>query len=75
MTLKKLIRSTSAVLALGLVQATVGNVVEPRLMGKSLNLSPFVVIVALTFWTTIWGIAGAFLSAPIKFMHFEADSW
>lgn len=52
-------------LLLGLVQTAVGNVVEPRLMGKSLNLSPFVVIVALTFWTTIWGIAGAFLSVPI----------
>ncbi len=52
-------------LLLGLVQLSVGNVVEPRLMGKSLNLSPFVVIVALTFWTTIWGIAGAFLSVPI----------
>ncbi|MGI9399688.1 MAG: AI-2E family transporter [Rhizobiaceae bacterium] len=50
---------------LGVVQAVVGNVIEPRLMGKSLNLSPFVVIVALTFWTTIWGIPGAFLSVPI----------
>jgi predicted PurR-regulated permease PerM len=48
-----------------IVQATVGNVIEPKLMGRGLNLSPVVVIVALTFWTTIWGIAGAFLSIPI----------
>ena len=47
------------------VQAVVGNIIEPKLMGRSLNLSSFVVIVALTFWTTIWGIAGAFLSIPI----------
>ncbi|MGI9364016.1 MAG: AI-2E family transporter [Rhizobiaceae bacterium] len=48
-----------------LIQAVVGNVIEPKLMGRNLNLSPFIVIVALTFWSTIWGIAGAFLSVPI----------
>ncbi|MDH3581722.1 MAG: AI-2E family transporter [Hyphomicrobiales bacterium] len=46
------------------VQFVIGNIVEPRYMGKTLNLSPFVVIVALTFWGTIWGIEGMFLSVP-----------
>ena len=50
---------------MGAVQFLIGNVVSPRYMGKTLNLSPFVVIVALTFWGTIWGIEGAFLSIPI----------
>ena len=50
---------------LAAVQAGVGNVIEPRMMGRTLNLSPFVVMVSLTFWTMIWGIAGAFLSVPI----------
>ena len=50
---------------MGFVQFLIGNVVSPRYMGKTLNLSPFVVIVALTFWGTIWGIEGAFLSVPI----------
>ena len=50
---------------LGLIQFMVGNVIEPRFMGHTLNLSPFVVIVSLTFWGTVWGIEGAFLSVPI----------
>jgi len=47
------------------VQFIIGNVVEPRFMGKTLNLSPFVVIVSLTFWGTIWGLEGMFLSVPM----------
>ncbi len=50
---------------LAVVQFSIGNIAEPMLMGRSLNLSPFVIIVALTFWSTIWGIAGAFLAVPI----------
>ena len=46
-------------------QLLIGNVLEPLFMGRSLNLSPFVVIVALIFWSIIWGIPGAFLSVPI----------
>ena len=46
------------------IQFTIGNIVEPKYMGETLNMSPFVVIVALTFWGTIWGIQGMFLSVP-----------
>ena len=35
---------------LGTVQFIVGNVVEPAFMGKSLNLSSFMIILSLTFW-------------------------
>lgn len=49
----------------GAIQFVVGNILEPSLAGKSLNLSPLMVILALTFWTAIWGIAGAWLSVPI----------
>lgn len=52
-------------LGCGVVQFGIGNVVEPAITGRSLNLSPLMVILALTFWTAIWGIAGAFLSVPI----------
>ena len=34
-------------------------------MGRSLNLSPFVVIASLAFWGMIWGVIGAFLSVPM----------
>jgi predicted PurR-regulated permease PerM len=46
-------------------QMLVGNVIEPWLMGSSLNLSPFVIMVSLVAWTAIWGIPGAILSVPI----------
>ena len=61
----------------GAIQLIVGNFLEPKLMGNSLNLSPFVVMMSLTLWGSIWGIAGMFLSVPITvmmlivFAHFE----
>jgi predicted PurR-regulated permease PerM len=51
--------------SLGSVQMLIGNVLEPRVMGSSLNLSPLVVILALSLWGEIWGITGMFLSVPI----------
>jgi len=47
------------------IQILVGNYIEPRVMGKSLNLSPLIVIIALSFWGSIWGILGMILSVPI----------
>lgn len=47
------------------VQMFVGNVLEPKMIGKSVNLSSFVVLVALVFWTTLWGLPGAILSVPL----------
>ena len=53
------------VLAMCVPQIALGNFIEPWLMGSSLNLSPFVILVSLVAWTAIWGIAGAILSVPI----------
>ncbi len=50
---------------LATIQIVVGNIVEPKLMGGSLNVSPLVVILALAVWGSIWGVAGMFLSVPI----------
>ena len=47
------------------IQILVGNYIEPKVMGKTLNLSPLVVIVALSFWGAIWGVLGMLLSVPI----------
>ncbi|MBX2965542.1 MAG: AI-2E family transporter [Cyclobacteriaceae bacterium] len=47
------------------VQMLTGNVLEPKLMGRTLNLSPLGVMLALTFWGVIWGVLGMFLSVPI----------
>lgn len=52
-------------IGVGTVQLLVGNVMEPRLMGDSLNISPLVVIIALSVWGALWGITGMVLSVPI----------
>ena len=46
-------------------QFIVGNVIEPKLMGSSLNLSPLVVLLSLALWGSLWGIPGMFLCVPI----------
>jgi predicted PurR-regulated permease PerM len=53
------------VVGLTAINLAIGSVLEPMLMGQTLNLSPFAIILALVFWGTIWGIVGMFLSVPI----------
>ncbi len=48
-----------------LIQMAMGNVVEPKIMGDSLNLSPVVILLSLVFFGWMWGIVGALLSVPI----------
>jgi predicted PurR-regulated permease PerM len=62
----------------GTIQIVMANVVEPAIMGRSLNLSPLVVLVSLMLWGTIWGVVGMFLCVPIMVVllivlsHFRA---
>lgn len=51
--------------ALIALQAVIGNVIDPRLTGQKVNLSPLVVLVGLVFWTMIWGLPGAVLAVPL----------
>lgn len=46
-------------------QFVVGNVVEPKVTGKSLDLSPIVILLSLIFWGYIWGIVGMILAVPL----------
>jgi AI-2 transport protein TqsA len=49
-------------------QAIVANVLEPRMIGRQLNLSPFVVLVSLAVWAALWGLPGALLAIPLTAM-------
>ena len=51
--------------ALSAGQFVIGFFLDPWLMGSSLNLSPFVILVSITVWGGLWGIPGAFLAVPI----------
>lgn len=53
------------VLIPGAIQMTIGNIVEPKIMGQGLKLHPIVILLALSFWGLIWGITGMFLAVPI----------
>jgi len=46
------------------IQFCIGNILEPRLMGDSLNLSPLIILLNLSLWGLIWGIPGMFLCVP-----------
>ena len=47
------------------VNMILGNIVEPKIQGRNLGLSPFVIIVSLSVWGWIWGFAGMVLAVPI----------
>ncbi|MEC7983515.1 MAG: AI-2E family transporter [Myxococcota bacterium] len=49
----------------GAVQMIIGNVVEPKLLGDSLELHPITVLLSLIFWGMLWGLPGMLLAAPI----------
>jgi AI-2 transport protein TqsA len=51
--------------AIGVIQFLIGNILQPRLSAKTLNLSQFVVILSLFVWGAMWGIVGMFLAVPI----------
>lgn len=52
----------------GLIQVVIGNIIEPKIMGNSLNMSSLVVVLSLTVWGAIWGVMGMILSVPITVM-------
>jgi predicted PurR-regulated permease PerM len=63
------------------IGVVVGNFIYPRMQGRSLNIDPVVVLLALAFWGAIWGVAGAFLSTPLTVMamvllaQFDGTRW
>jgi predicted PurR-regulated permease PerM len=50
---------------LTVVNLVVGSIIFPRMQGRSLNLDPVVILLALSFWGLVWGVPGMFLSTPL----------
>ena len=53
------------VLILGAAHFFLTNIVATIMLGRSLNLSPFAIILSLTFWGMVWGVGGLFLAVPL----------
>jgi AI-2 transport protein TqsA len=58
-------RGIATLLGLAALQIAIGNFVDPRLQGKTLQLSPFVALISIVFWGWVWGIPGAILGVPM----------
>jgi predicted PurR-regulated permease PerM len=67
--------------ALQLIGVVIGNVIYPRMQGRSLNIDPVMILLSLAFWSAIWGLTGAFLSTPLTVMamvilaQFDGSRW
>ena len=61
--------SWSTVVYIGLsfiaIEMVLGNIIDPKIQGVKMNLSPFLILVSLAIWGYIWGPIGMFLAVPI----------
>ena len=63
------------------IEVIFGNIIDPKLTGKTLNISTLAILINLVFWGMIWGPAGMFFSVPIlagvyiTTAQFESTRW
>ncbi|WP_029353862.1 AI-2E family transporter [Bosea sp. 117] len=50
---------------MNVIQFFSGSYIEPRIAGKALAMSPFLVLLAVFFWSFMWGLPGAFIGVPL----------
>ena len=68
-------------IALVSIETIFGNIIDPKLTGKTLNMSALAILINLVFWGMIWGPAGMFFSVPILMAvyvttaQFESTRW
>ena len=52
------------IVILVLLHGFIGYILEPKLLGRSMRLSPLLVLLSLIFWAYVWGIPGMILAVP-----------
>lgn len=76
-----LARPLALTLSLTVMQLFLGNYVDPKIEGRMLSLSPFVVLASIVLWAWVWGAPGALLGVPLTIAvttvakHFEGTRW
>lgn len=74
-------RPLALTLTLTAMQLFFGNYVDPKIEGRMLSLSPFVVLASIVVWAWVWGAAGALLGVPLTIAattvarHFDGTRW
>ncbi|BAF71800.1 AI-2E family transporter [Sulfurovum sp. NBC37-1] len=64
-----------------IINMVVGNILEPKIMGKGLGLSALVIFLSMTFWGWVFGPAGMILSVPLTmtvqylFGQYQETEW
>ncbi|QGJ72379.1 Hypothetical protein PBC10988_41000 [Planctomycetales bacterium 10988] len=51
-----------------IIHQVTGNVIEPRMTGKTLGISPLALLIFLAFWGLYWGFIGMVLAVPFTVM-------
>ena len=78
---QSLTMSVVVFLGFAILQIVISNVIYPTLQGRSLSLSPVAILVALAFWSWVWGIVGALIAVPLTVAivivcdHFQTTRW
>ena len=67
-TFDTLVEASFPVLAFWLINLIESNAVTPTIMGRRMTLNPLAIILAVSFWTWIWGPVGGLISLPLLIM-------
>lgn len=59
------VKAATVFLVIGALQVILGNVVDPRIEGRLMQVSPFGVLLSIVFWGWLWGAMGALLAVPL----------
>lgn len=60
-----LLRGMGVLSGILIVNFTIGNIIEPRVMGRTMGLSPLIVLLSVALWGWVLGPVGALLSVPL----------